>query len=419
MFIYMRPHLLLLSLLWGVFTLFDPNALANDGLRLSVDKLIFQGLVNKPLQRTFTLIAPDDDMPGVEVVGNDLVDSETKSILLSNDIKVEHQTPQKRMQRFTVTVTASDAGHFTGNLEFRLKRKTGEEKRTIELDVTTVSPNVDTDSNSKTLTLPIRQGWVSWPWGSPTVNSDSPRLGEITLSLLQNGEGKATIEKASVLTMRGSKGNNLPDGAAALGTQLPIDLQRHEAKTLKVVVKGSNMPADEYNGILLVSVNKQPNALEVPLRLQVKDGPLLALILLIFGPLAGIVIHWWNSEGLARYKLSRKIESLESQVDRGQCVQMDVKGKLHEALNNAKSRLIAGQEPAEIEKLLEPMQEELNTAVASGEKFLKDELEPLRTRVKGMRSGAKFSEKLLQDVEKIEKTVKEVSSPVWMRPAPG
>ena len=61
--------------------------------------------------------------------------------------------------------------------------------------------------------------------------------------------------------MRGSKGKNLPDGAAALGTQLPIDLQRHEAKTLKVVVKGSNMPADEYNGILLISVNKQPNAL--------------------------------------------------------------------------------------------------------------------------------------------------------------
>jgi hypothetical protein len=344
-------------------------------------------------------------MPTVVVVRHDLVDNDTKSVLLSNNIKVDSETPQKGMQRFTVTVTGPDTGFFIGNMELQLKKKAGEEKRSIELNVETLSPNVDTDSNSKTLSFPIQQGWGIWPWGSPEVNPNSPTLGEITLTLMQNGEGKATVEKASVLTMRGNNGSNLPDGALAVATQLPIELQRHEAKTLKVAFKGSNIPADEYNGLLHISVKNQSNAVQVPLRLQVKDGPMLALILLLFGPIVGIIFHWWNNEGSARYQLSRQIERMERQVDMTQGVQMDVKGQCHETLNNAKLQLIDGQKPSEIEKLLDPLPGKLSAAAAESEKFLKDEVTPLRTKATGMKPGAVFRGKMVQFLDDIRKTV--------------
>ena len=300
MFISIRPLLLLLSLLCWVGMLVPPNALANDGVRLSEDKLIFRGLVNKPLQRTFTFMAPDKAMPAVEVVRSDLVDADTKVVLLSTNIKVEPETLQKGSQRFTVSITGANAGHFTGNLELRVKGKTGEEKHTLALDIETLSPNVDTDSNSKTLTLPINQGWRNWPFEDISLGPDSPKLGEVTLTLLQNGEGKATIEKASILTMRGSKGSSLPDRVVTVDTTLPMDIQHHEARPLNIVVRGNNIPADEYNGLLYISVGSQPNAVQVPLRLNVKHGPLLPVILLILGPIIGLLIHSWNTNGLAR-----------------------------------------------------------------------------------------------------------------------
>jgi hypothetical protein len=92
-------------------------------------------------------------------------------------------------------------------------------------------------------------------------------------------------------------------------------------------------------------------------------------------------------------------------------VQMDVKGQCHEVLNNAKTQLITGQKPEEIEKLLEPLPAKLSAARASSDKFLQEELEPLREKITGMKPGEAFKQEVLEKVGEIETAVNEGELP--------
>ena len=107
----------------------------------------------------------------------------------------------------------------------------------------------------------------------------------------------------------------------------------------------------------------------------------------------------------ARYNIYRSIGKYENQLDTTTGIQAQIRKECHEVLDKAKGQLVNEQEPAEIEKLLEPLPAKIKTASEASDKFRKDILEPLRARIKGMKPGESYRNKLLGEVGQIELAV--------------
>ena len=381
---------------------------ATGSVRLSVDALSYTGRVNEPGQRTFTLIVRDTTLNNLSFVINDLVDEESGAVMVSSSITVDpvQVTELSQPQLFTVSINGAKEGHFRGVLELLYEGQPEDQPLQLPLDIVLeTEPNVDVGINSRTLSLSVTPGFFSSPLGRTHILAGDPPLNNVTLTLLQNGEGTATVENATVLTMRGSKGQTLPQNAVNVSTPLPITLKSQEAKTLEVVVAGRNLPADQYDGILHITVQNQDTPIQIPLTISVKDGPLLPLLLLLMGPILGFGINWWNNGGQARTKLYQDLQGLESHLTIASYIQEDQQASIGHDITRAQDKLIAGDAAAGITALLQTIRANIEAAAAASQQFLQDELAPVRQKVDGLDIAAAYRRKLQSDLDAIQETV--------------
>lgn len=382
---------------------------ATGSVRLSVEALTYTGRVNEPGQRTFTLIVRDTTLNNLSFVINDLVDEESGAVMVSNAITVDpvQVASLSQPQMFTVSINSQKEGHFRGVLELLYDDQPDDRPLRLPLDIVLeTTPNVDAGINSKSLALSITPGFMSSPLGRARVAAADPSLNNVTLTLLQNGEGAATVENATVLTMRGSKGQTLPQSAVRVSTPLPMTLKSQEAKTLEVVVAGRNLPADKYDGILHITVQNQDTPIQIPLTINVKDGPLLPLLLLLIGPILGFGINWWNNGGQARTKLYQDLKRLESYLATASHIQEEQQVNIGHDITKAQDKLIAGDAVTSIEALLQTIRANIEAAAAAGQQFLQDELAPVRQKVADLDIAAAYRRKLQSDLDTIQETVR-------------
>ena len=99
--------------------------------------------------------------------------------------------------------------------------------------------------------------------------------------------------------------------------------------------------ADEYAGNLLIKVRNQAAPVLVPLKVQVKDGPILAIILLLLGPFVGFLIRWYNNGGRDYNELRQKISDLDAEIGKHRYLPVDQQKKLDEDLDKAKNAVIS------------------------------------------------------------------------------
>ena len=316
-------------------------------------------------------------------------------------------TPPLSSQRFTVTISAGQrAGHYVGTSEIRYAGLNPNQPLTITLDVTVESiPAVDVEVSSKNLVMPLRPLWSNLRWGKPASDNASPELGEIVVSLVQNSEGIALVEGAEVLAMRGTKGYTLPSNTLRVPTTFPLTLTNQDTTSLRIVAVGDNLRADEYNGALFIKVHNQPNALTIPLKVQVKDGPILAIVCLLLGPTIGFIVRWSNSGGRERNRLAKRIDELDETLGKGEYLARDKQQELDVLLNTAKQAIVDGRAVEEITQKLEALTTALNSAQAETRRFITGRIEPLRTHITGLNLGQAYREKLLRDLEKIQTSV--------------
>jgi len=386
------------------------SARAESVVHVSAQTLEFRSRVNESLQRTFTLVVHGDPITEVQVVHNDLVDSHTKAVLLSDKVSVAPMPGNSLAtgpHRFTVTVSAGQrAGHYVGTIEIRYAGLPPTQPLIITLDVTLEAiPAVDVEVNSKNLLLPLSPTWDSFPWNKPTNDTKSPQLGEIIVSLLQNAEGVTRIEGAEILAMHGAKGHILPAHTLQVPTAFPITLTNADATSLRIVAAGNNLRPDEYKGTLFIKVHNQPNAIQLPLKVQVKDGPILAIVCLLLGPIIGFLVRWGNSGGLARNRLRKRIDTLHKTLGSGAYLPRDKQRGLEALLNEAKQAMVNGKQVDEITQKIEAMSTAFNTAQTEARQFVTGQIEPLRVSIAGLEPGQTYRQKLLDDLEKIRLAV--------------
>ncbi len=398
--------------LLGLLMALTSTAMAQSQVALSESVLSFQGLLTEPQQRTFTLIVEGEAIHNLEVVRRDLRDATTGVVILGSSITVDPLTLEEvsGSQRFQVTISgATRPGHYTGQLEFRYDEQTGEAPLALDLEATLEAvPDVAADVNSQDLVLQVQQPWHDFPFiGRPRAEPEAPVLAEVAPYLLQRGEGQADVQEAAVLTMRSTKGQTLPAGAVRVDTDTPFSLESGEAKPLQVVVAGQNLKAGEYSGTLMVTVRNQSAPLQLPIRVKLKHGWLLPLIVLAGGLALGYVLHWWKEEGKVSRDLMNEIQKLAKELKPGKKLQADVRDGALALLQEAVKLVDQGAPASEIREKYEAAQVLVNDAREAADTLLTDTLEPLRKRVRAPGEGQAMRGKLEKELTLIEERVKQ------------
>jgi hypothetical protein len=374
-------------------------------VELSETELRFQGVLNQSLQRTFTLKVSDAPISNLVVVNHDLVDADSGLVILGTEVIVDPAMKGEidSPQGFSVTIGAGQKpGHYAGKLELVYEDQPEDQTLEVVLDVTLESvPAVAAEVNSKNLVLSAVPSWLSLPFGRPRVPEDAPELGEVTLTLIQDAEGEATVEQVDILTIRGSKNETLPGDAIAVTTDLPIGLSGQDAASIRIVAQGHNLPADSYATTVRAKVRNQPASVQVPLTVQIKDGPLLPLILLAVGPLVGVLIGLWNQEGKAKYDLQRRMERLRRRIESAEFLQAGDRAQAMKDLERAMDAIVNGEAVAQVTDQID----KLETVVAEKQKeageFLSGDVEPLLAKLQGIAVGKLVRDELvarLQDL---------------------
>lgn len=369
---------------------------------LSETSLPFRGQAGESLQRTVTLSASGGPVEQVTVVRHDLLDVGTGVVILSEQVAVDPETVAsfEEAQRFTVTVKeGAQGGHYVGTLEFHYKGQPEDAPLVVTLDVTLdTNSQVDAGVSSKSPVIEAVPPWYSLPFGRPSASPDSPALGRVTISLVQAGEGPAELVDATVLALVGPRNQTLPDQAVTVASPLPLTIEGRGAANVEMVARGKGLNAGEYNGTLYLNVRNQA-PVQVPLKILVKDGPLLPCLVLFVAPLVGLLIALWNRDGKKRYDLYRRLEGLEKELaGEPQLVQIDELDKARRDLEAIKNAMVNGDGVAAITTQVDALDAALTATKQEAQKLLDDELTPLESQLDGLKTGRAYRDLLAQDV---------------------
>lgn len=385
-------------------------------LGLSESELVFSGLVGETLQRSVTVSVTEGSIFDLQLIIPDLIDPSTKAVILSDRISVSPGdiSTLTGYQVLTITITGLDRhGNYEGNLLFMYPGMPEEQEIGIHLVVELQAvPAVDTDVNSKSLTLFVEPSAVDVPFGRAEAVTSSPVLGEVALSLIQAGDSPATITNARVLAMQNSLGRTLPENAIRVTTEFPIELGAKDAATLHLEARGRNLPAGEYNGTLLVNVENQVVPVQIPIRVQVKDGPILAFILLAAGPIVGILFFYWNKDGKSLLEARQRIKNLQRTLRTGRFLTIQDQEQIRIKLESVMDLLLNKAETAEVDAKLIEIDEFIKAQQMMGEQAYLT-LQNLKERVDSIQVGKILREDLLQKISLVQKKLEAGEGSSW------
>jgi hypothetical protein len=374
----------------------------------SETKLVFNLMSGSAQERTFTV--EDNPLPKLSVVTHDLLEPQTGTVILSSSIKVSSAREEgSNRETFTVTVNSAAAGHFLGSLDLmNADRQPAIKLLSIALDVTLRGvPAVETDVNSKSLTVRLRQPFGNFPYlGTARPLPPPPpgvaAVGEHEIYLVQNAEQSAVVQSADVLGMRANAGNDLPPGTVRVTSSLPLKIGGGGVAALKLIAGGDNLGAGEYNGTLQIKVLEQSAAVKVPIKLLIKHGPLLALLVLFGGLLTAYLFSWWNSRGKAVSDIHKSIPKLEEEINAGPHLQLEDRQAAMTLLTQTMERIEAGDSAEEVKKKFDEAQASVVAAQKATVDFIANRLKPLIVKTEAIEPGKHLREKFLNSLAQIK-----------------
>ncbi len=103
----------------------------------------------------------------------------------------------------------------------------------------------------------------------------------------------------------------------ATALQLPPPPQTFAANqitNLPLTIHRTQLPPDQYSGTLYLTLANQPEWLTLPLDLSVRTGPLLPLIVLVWGILLGRLLKYMQERGEPQAKVLQELNQLEYEL---------------------------------------------------------------------------------------------------------
>lgn len=357
-------------------------SLAQAAVVLNANKLEYNMPSGEAQQRTVSMLVTGDPVANLSVVRKDLVDASTGGVILASQITVEPLivAEVKTQQDFDVTVTSpAKPGHYTGKLEFRYDGLPLNAPLLVELDVTLQSaPSVDADADSKNLVWFAQTPVLEFPYfGRPSVGQHPPILAEQSIFLVESKNQPATLEGATVLTVRKPGGLSLPSGAVYLDPKTQMSIAAGGAQPVGVIVAGDNLEAGEYSGKIDVRVQNQTAVVQVPIIVRIKHGWLYPLLVLIIGLLAGGFLGWWNSEGKAINDLAGTVQQLSKKLGTMEKIQADDREQALALLKDAMEAINRGEPQARIREAVDAAEKSIAAAQAGTDSVIKENIAPI------------------------------------------
>jgi hypothetical protein len=414
----LRSFLILIFI--TIFSQFlSSRALAQDEqpvLELSETELVFSGLVGETLQRSVTVSAAGGAIYDLQLIIPDLVDPATKAVILSDRIAVSpaNLIELTGFQVLTITITGLDRhGNFVGDLIFKYSGMPDGSDIRIHLvaDLKAV-PAVDADVNSKSLTLFVEPSILDFPAGQAMVIDSSPVLGEVAFSLIQTGDSPARISNARVLAMQSSQGRTLPENSVSVASNFPIEMGAKDAATLRVVARGQNLPAGEYSGTLMVNIENQLSPVQIPLSVQVKDGPILAFTLLAAGPIVGILFFYWNKDGKTLLEARQRIKNLQRVLRNGRYLTIQDQEQARIKLESVMDAILNKSDSSEVDTRLIEIEEFIKTQRSIGEQNYLT-LQNFKDRVSSIEIGKILREDMIQKISGMQEQLESGTGTSW------
>jgi hypothetical protein len=361
--------------------------------------LVFRFLRTDSQQRSFRVEA-SPALPKLTVIPSDLV-ADSGVVILASNVNVASTQRETTRETFRVTVSgATRPGHYTGKLEVRPEQGAPKE---VELDVTVMpAPAVEPELSSKSLSLSLQPPWSDVAFvGRPQV--DGAAAAKLPLYLVQNAEGEAWVDSARVLAMVRADGGRLPDQAIRVASTTPLLVTGKDSSAVQVEAGGINLEPGEYTGTLALWVRDQDKPIQIPVKLRVKDGPLIAFALLVLGILAALLFTWWNADGKAKHDLVKALEVLAQDVREGGELQALERDAAMEGIAQAMQAIEAGAPAAQAQALYDQVKTFMAERRAAADMLL-EEIKLLRYRLKSLSEepGRTLRERLESQLEQAE-----------------
>lgn len=98
---------------------------------------------------------------------------------------------------------------------------------------------------------------------------------------------------------------------------LPQDIQPLSANqivSIPLTLNRSQMPPDQYGGAIYLTLQNRGNRLTLPLNLSVRSGPLLPLVVLLFGVILGRLFKYMQERGEPQAKTLEEVYRLQRDI---------------------------------------------------------------------------------------------------------
>jgi hypothetical protein len=110
-----------------------------------------------------------------------------------------------------------------------------------------------------------------------------------------------------------SQSSQLPCAAIALSENSKV-LPANQISSLNLTFNRSKMPPDQYTGAVYLTLADQRNRLILPIDLSVRSGPLMPLLVLLFGIVLGRLIKYMEKRGEPQALALQEMNRLEADV---------------------------------------------------------------------------------------------------------
>lgn len=340
---------ILLSLFWALPSHAATSILVEGpGDRPLILRATLDGRGNASAAGNIQLTAPGRAVQGLRILASDLDRSETPAARIERSsvtgpASTSLIADQPQDLRITVANIALP-GTYKGTLRFYIPEQS-EPALTVPLELR-VDARPDVKAVYPTLNRQAVRcsGWSCGIAGivlpSGTVRVDWP------VPLENRTLQQAVIEEATLM-LRGEKsGELLPAEALKIDQELPAKLGVGQLSTFKLRLAPEKASADAYRGQLRLKLQGSDDPLLISLELSVREGPLLALIVIVLGICMGRLVRQMDTPEVQRQlKLFGRHQAALGRI--GKVQDASALGHLQQQLAQIKERIEQGRDSEE------------------------------------------------------------------------
>jgi hypothetical protein len=364
--------------------------------QLTETRLLFYPSANQSFQREFGFIPGTLSNGPISFVRHDLLDSSGHAVIPASEILIEPPTASAPLanQNFLFRITLKGpprAGSYSGKVEVSYPSLTTGSPQTAQLEIacqSSLPPSVEPDS-----TVPLVLSAAKMNGFEALLRGREPARTSARFQLQQTIDSPAEILAVYPSTFRSAKGISFSGNSLAVAPAGTPHFAGREAKDFDFSITGPLPPAGEYNGSIVANVRNQSALIKVPAKVQIKNGWLLAFLVLVAGLVVAMLVPWWNATGKEMSELLDKTLQQIGYLPRQPRLQVADRKLISMHLEDVLQAIDAHRTIEQVRVLYQQTQDEITTMTADTASIMAS-LTGVRTQLAAVVDAAAFQKRL-------------------------